>query len=58
VAVSTWQMPAELDEVHYGPAISHDDLLEFHFQLQRRNSLDELAGDHRLQRNNAQDLVA
>jgi len=56
VAVSTWEMPAELDEVHYGPAISHDDLLEFHFHLQRRNCLNELAeGNRQLQRTAAPD---
>lgn len=33
VALSVWRMPAELDEVHAGPPISYDDLLEFHFLL-------------------------
>lgn len=28
--VSLWHLPAELEEVHWGPAISHDDLLDFH----------------------------
>ena len=34
VRLSMWQFPAELDEEHYGPPISHDDLLEFHFDLE------------------------
>lgn len=39
VAVTIWHMPAELEEVHTGPAISYDDLLEFHFALQRTDAL-------------------
>jgi hypothetical protein len=33
VAVHTWELPAELAETKSGPAISHDDLLAFHFEL-------------------------
>ncbi len=29
-----WELPAELTEVKYGPAITHDDLLSFHYLLQ------------------------
>ncbi len=51
VRLSVWDMPAELAEGHSGPAICHDDLLEFHFQLQRGDCLSDLlsaAGpDHR-----------
>ena len=43
VKVSTWSMPAELNEAHTGPAITHDDLLTFHFELQHGDSLAELA---------------
>lgn len=34
VAVVTWEMPAELDEVRRGDPVTHDDLLGFHFALQ------------------------
>ncbi len=42
VRLSVWDMPAELSESHGGAAISHDDLLEFHFQLQRSDCLQDL----------------
>lgn len=35
VRVVTWKLPAELDEVHGGAPITYDDLLAFHFDLQR-----------------------
>lgn len=35
VALSTWSMPAELDEQHTGSAITHDDVLAFHNELER-----------------------
>lgn len=51
VRLAVWDMPAELSESHRGAPISHDDLLEFHFQLQRSDCLQDLlsiAGpDHR-----------
>lgn len=31
--VSLWHLPAELEEQHWGPAICHDDLLDFHEKL-------------------------
>ena len=34
VKVVCWDLPAELSEPHYGPAISYDDLLTFHFELE------------------------
>jgi hypothetical protein len=34
VRVVSWDLPAELSEPHYGPAISYDDLLTFHFELE------------------------
>ncbi len=40
VSLSVWRMPAELAEPHAGPPITYDDLLEFHFQLQRADWLD------------------
>ena len=42
IALTVWHMPAELDEVHAGPAISYDDLLEFHFQLRHAGTLEAL----------------
>lgn len=30
VPMTMWELPAELEEARTGPAISHDDLLEFH----------------------------
>ena len=30
-----WDLPAELEEVKEGPAITVDDLIDFHFALQR-----------------------
>lgn len=42
IALTVWHMPAELDEVHAGPAISYDDLLEFHFQLRNGATLADL----------------
>lgn len=35
VRLSVWELPAELEESHSGSAISYDDILEFHFELQR-----------------------
>jgi hypothetical protein len=34
VRIELWDLPAELDEVHEGPAFTIDDLLEFHYLLQ------------------------
>ncbi len=31
--LTTWHLPAELGETRVGPAICHDDLLEFHAEL-------------------------
>ncbi len=42
VRLSVWHLPAELDEPHDGPVISYDDLLEFHFALQRDDWVDHL----------------
>ena len=30
VHCTEWSLPAELHESHYGAAISHDDVLDFH----------------------------
>lgn len=38
-----WSMPAELYEPKIGPAISHDDLLEFHMALEKDDWRGELA---------------
>lgn len=42
VQLSVWQLPAELDETHVGPPIGYDDLLEFHFELERDDWRDRL----------------
>ena len=42
VRLSVWHLPAELDEVHSGPPISYDDLLEFHYELQSEGWLDKV----------------
>jgi len=42
VEVRRWEPPAELDERKSGPPITHDDLLGFHFALQRPGCLEEL----------------
>ena len=34
VRLSVWSLPAEMDEVHAGPPLSYDDLLELHQELQ------------------------
>src|SRR3954454_1156612 len=42
VRASVWHMPAELDEQRAGPPNDYDDLLEFHFELQREGWMDRL----------------
>ncbi len=42
VRIVVWAMPAELDEPHVGEPVSYDDLLEFHFQLQRADWFEQL----------------
>jgi hypothetical protein len=44
VRLSVWHLPAELEEPREGPAISYDDLLEFHFDLQQDSWFERLAG--------------
>jgi hypothetical protein len=44
VRLSVWHLPAELEETREGPAISYDDLLEFHFDLQQDSWFQRLAG--------------
>ena len=39
-------VPAEALEVHDGPTITHDDLLDFHHLLQGDAWFEELAGQH------------
>ena len=47
VPFSTWRMPAELQEVHQGEPISHDDLLDFHRLLSDDSWMTRLLGDPR-----------
>jgi hypothetical protein len=42
VRLSVWHMPAELDEQRSGPPIDYDDILEFHFELQREGWMDRI----------------
>lgn len=42
VRLVTWSLPAELQEVHSGAPISHDDLLDFHSLLQTADWADVL----------------
>jgi hypothetical protein len=41
VAFTTWQMPAELQEVKEGAPIDHDDLLDFHDLLSDDRALEQ-----------------
>lgn len=34
VRLAVWELPAEMFEVHEGAAFTHDDLLDFHYELQ------------------------
>ncbi len=47
VALRVWQLPAELDEVHLGPSLTWDDLLEFHFLLSQEGWLERATADVR-----------
>jgi hypothetical protein len=40
VELSTWRLPAELFESHIGERINHDDLLDFHHELERDDWFD------------------
>jgi len=43
VTMTTWTLPAELDERHRDlPALTHDDLLDFHAALDQDDWLDRL----------------
>jgi hypothetical protein len=42
VRLETWSLPEELFEPKDGPAICHDDLIDFHQRLQNDDWLDEL----------------
>jgi predicted RNA-binding Zn-ribbon protein involved in translation (DUF1610 family) len=60
ISLSVWHMPAELDEAKSGPAITYDDLLEFHFQLRASADLATLlsgGGGRSLENAGPQDLA-
>jgi hypothetical protein len=42
VKVVSWDLPAELSEPKAGPAISYDDLLAFHFELDSESWLEQV----------------
>lgn len=44
VELYVWSMPAELLEVHVGPVINYDDLLEFHYDLQQDGWFERVTG--------------
>jgi len=43
VRIEMWRAPAELDEPHYGPPLTFDDLLEFHELLATDDWRDDLS---------------
>lgn len=43
VELSTWSLPAELFETRTGPKITHDDLLDFHAELETDGWFEKLA---------------
>lgn len=47
VRLEMWRRPAELREPRTGPALTHDDLLDFHVLLQRDDWMDEVASTDR-----------
>lgn len=47
VDVQVVKAPAELNEVHSGPAINADDILDFHLLLQNDSWFDQLIGKTR-----------
>lgn len=42
VEMATWTLPAELFETHQGPALTHDDLIDFHALLEGETWFAEL----------------
>lgn len=47
VELFVWTVPAELLEPRVGPAISYDDLLNFHYELQDESWFDKVTGTAR-----------
>ena len=45
VPLRVWQLPAELAEMHTGPSLTWDDLLEFHFLLGQDGWLERATAD-------------
>lgn len=42
VKLDIWHLPAEIFEERMGPPITHDDLLDFHIQLQQEDWMADL----------------
>jgi hypothetical protein len=42
VRLSVWHLPAELSEVHEGAPITYDDLLDFHYAIQKEGWFERL----------------
>ncbi len=47
--VEVWDIPAELGELHLGPAITWDDILEFHYALQQDGWFEKLTSSAHLE---------
>ena len=45
VSFETWSLPAELNELHVGEPINHDDLLDFHDLLQDDTRLSRIMSE-------------
>ena len=46
VPLVEWRLPAELYEVHDGPPITHDDLIDFHHLLQADGWFDAVVASY------------
>lgn len=44
VRALVWELPLEVTEAHQGPALTHDDLLDFHLLLERPDWLERFYG--------------
>jgi len=42
VRALVWELPGEVLETHDGPALTHDDLLDFHLLLEQSNWFEQL----------------
>lgn len=47
--IEVWDLPAEMGEIHSGPPVTYDDILEFHYAIQEDGWFDRLVGSARLE---------